>query len=507
MRYKITGQSILGLACAALALGSCTKKPAESTPKPVELGAAKVLGGISLKAPTDWKETPPTSGMRKAQWTVDSGDKQAELVIYYFGEQGAGPVQQNLDRWFGQFSQADGKASKDIAKVETLTVAGLKATRVEVGGRYIAETSPGSNQRHDKPGYYLVGAIVEAPDGPYYLKLIGPEATTKSAAAGFDAMLQSIAVTGDKAGTSAAHPGSDADAEKKKQEQIARNQETRKKDEENAAAELARWTDELRKKAAALVAADYKDTKKALQAILAGPHRVPGNSDRDKYRHPLDTLVFFGIQPTMTVIEAGAGQGWYTEILAPLLAKKGKLIVTTYDPDGPMDSFRTIVGLRLKDLLAKSPEIFGKVEAHYINPPDSMELAPEGTVDMVLAMREMHNWKRNDQLDKWLPAIHKALKPGGVFGVVQHRARPDDKEGETGEIGYLSEDWLIKQIEAAGFKLEGKSEVNANPKDTRDHDGGVWALPPALTHGDKDKDKYLAIGESDRMTLKFVKVQ
>ena len=261
----------------------------------------------------------------------------------------------------------------------------------------------------------------------------------------------------------------------------------------------------MRKKAADLVATDYKSNKKALKAILASPHRLPGNSERDAHRHPLETLTFLGLQPNMTVLEAGAGGGWYTEILAPMVAKKGRLIITSYDPKSPEYNYRTNAALRLQAFLAKSPEVFGKVETLIIDPPDKLAVVPDGSVDMVLAIREMHNWKRGDVLKPWLVVIHKALKPGGVLGVVQHRAKKEADPAESAKDGRLPQDWLIEEIEAVGFELADKSEINANPKDTKDYEGGVWALPPALRHGDTDKDKYLAIGESDRMTLKFVK--
>ncbi len=501
-------RNVLWPACAALVLGGCTKKAADGetpAPKPVELGEAKALGSISVKAPAAWKSSPPTSNMRRAQWDIGVGEKASQLVIFYFGKNGAGSVQSNLDRWFGQFEQADGKPSKEAAKVEETKIADLKVTRAEVAGRFVAQVRPGAQERHDKPEYQMLAAIVEAPDGPYYFKLDGPKATVEEARSGFDAMLNSIAVTGGTAGGAAAHPNTDPEEEKKKQERAARVAEAVKKDEEKANKELERWTDELRKKATDLVSTKYKNNKKALQAILASSHRTPGNSDRDKHRHPLETLMFFGLEPGMTVIEAGAGQGWYTEILAPFLANKGQLILATYDPAGAKDSFRTVYGLRIKRLLAKSPEIFGKVKTSYIEPPEKIALAPDGTVDMILAFREMHNWHRGGQLDAWVASVHKALKPGGVFGIVQHRAKKGDEAEQSAQKGRLPVEFLVKKLGDAGFDLADQSEVNANPKDSKDYEKGVWALPPALANKDEDKDKYLAIGESDRMTLKFVK--
>lgn len=275
--------------------------------------------------------------------------------------------------------------------------------------------------------------------------------------------------------------------------------------ETKAAEEQKRWTPELTAKAVALRDGTYKDSAEALTAILAGEHRTPGHTDRDAARHPVETLTFFGITPTMTVVEVGAGGGWYTELLAPLLAAKGKLIVAGPATDGPKDKMSSVYGRRLDLFLAKSPELYGKVERTSVN-PDAIELAPAGSADLVIAMREMHNWQRNGKLDAYLAAIHAALKDGGIFGVEQHRGKEGTRGEDTAEGGYLAEAWVIEKVTAAGFELVEKSEINANPKDTKDHPDGVWALPPTYRHGDTDKAKYTAIGESDRMTLKFKKV-
>jgi predicted methyltransferase len=312
-----------------------------------------------------------------------------------------------------------------------------------------------------------------------------------------------------------AQPPAPDPAEVEKQKQAEKEAEERRKrvaealDEfkKNAEAENARWTDEMHAKATKLVEADYKDLKAALKAILASPHRRPGHRERDKYRHAVETLAFFGIKQDMTVIEIGPGEGWYTEVLAPLLAKKGTLIVTGSDPNGPDDAMSTATGTRLKLFLESAPELYGKVKVSYIAPPDKLELAPEGTADMALVIRGMHGWQQRDQVDAYLAAIHKALKPGGVFGLEAHRSKPGEDPKESAKKGYLPEEWVIQTVEKAGFKLVEKSEINANPKDTKDYEGGVWTLPPNLDLGDKDRDKYLAIGESDRMTLKFVKAE
>jgi predicted methyltransferase len=293
--------------------------------------------------------------------------------------------------------------------------------------------------------------------------------------------------------------------EKEREERKRRVAEAMDKAKKAAEEEKARWTDEMHAQAAKLVEANYKDVKAALKAILASPHRKPGNPERDAQRHPVETLTFFGIKPDMTVLEVGAGGGWYTEILAPLLAKKGKLIATGGDPNGPDDQMSTAYGTRLKLFIEQAPELYGKVQVSYVSPPEKLELAPEGTVDLALVIREMHNWQRREYLDAYLAAIYKALKPGGILGVVAHRAKPDADPKQSAETGYLPEAWLIATIEKAGFKLIEKSEINANPKDTKDYEEGVWTLPPNFALGDKDREKYQAIGESDRMTLKFAK--
>jgi predicted methyltransferase len=242
-----------------------------------------------------------------------------------------------------------------------------------------------------------------------------------------------------------------------------------------------------------------------VNAALKSNVRKPGNADRDKARHPLATLEFAGIKPNHTVIELSPGEGWYTELLAPTLAAKGQLIVNSTDPKGPADSRPTYYAERLQLFLDKSPELFGKVQRaiHTMEAPD---LGLDAKADVVLAFRTMHGWHNGKLTQTWLKEIHDALKPGGVFAIEEHRAKADANPDESSKLGYLPEAFVISQVEAAGFKLLAKSEVNANPKDTKDHPEGVWALPPTLRHGDKDRQKYIDIGESDRMTLKFQKV-
>jgi predicted methyltransferase len=292
--------------------------------------------------------------------------------------------------------------------------------------------------------------------------------------------------------------------EKKKAEALKKLQEDRAKWQEQQKAEVARWTPELHAAGKALADKAYPDLKAAMKAVLAGPQRKPGEVDRDKFRHPAETLAFFGIRPNMTVLEVGPGEGWYTEIPAPTLSARGKLIDTMNDPNGPEDSRGAFYGQRFKAFLDTVPEVYGKVQPVVVD-GKAPKLDAAGSVDAVLLMREVHGMVNQGTLDAWLSEIRKALKPGGVLGIEEHRANADAEPVASSKKGYVPEKWLIGQIEAAGFKLAGKSEINANAKDTKDYAEGVWTLPPTLELGDKDKDKYVAIGESDRMTLKFVK--
>ena len=243
-----------------------------------------------------------------------------------------------------------------------------------------------------------------------------------------------------------------------------------------------------------------------LRASLAGPQRTQAERARDVYRHPRETLEFFGVRDDMTVIELSPGEGWYTAVLAPVLADRGKLAVTTADPNGPLDSDATRGARALLARFESDPSAFGHVAPIVVNWKDA-SLGPDGSADMVLTFRNAHNWLGAEVFDKVLAATFKALKPGGILGVTDHRARaggPTDAKA-IGATGYVPEADLIERVEAAGFRLAGKSEINANPKDTKDHPRGVWTLPPVYALGNVDRAKYTAIGESDRMTLKFMK--
>ena len=244
-----------------------------------------------------------------------------------------------------------------------------------------------------------------------------------------------------------------------------------------------------------------------LAESLAGAQRTEKEKKRDAYRHPKETLEFFGLKDDMTVIELSPGEGWYTAVLAPVLRDHGKLFVVGGDPNGDPKSEGTKHAQALLERFQKMPQAFDKVQSLVTKKDQGMVLGPPESADMVLTFRNFHNWVEAGGADKVLADIAKALKHGGVLGLTDHRANPgaptDPKT--VGDTGYLPEDFVVKMVEAAGFKLAGKSEVNANPKDTKDYPKGVWTLPPSYELGETDHAKYEAIGESDRMTLKFVK--
>jgi predicted methyltransferase len=314
-----------------------------------------------------------------------------------------------------------------------------------------------------------------------------------------------VAASPPAAETAAPPPAEPTPEEKKKAEEARQLKEDREKWDKQNRAELARWTPEMHSEAKALADKTFPSGKAAIKEAMKGKHRMAGDAERDKYRHPVDTLEFFGFKPTLTVLDVSPGEGWYTELLAPALAKSGQYVATTTDPNGPPDLRPTFYGERFKAFVDKAPELYGKVQAIVVD-PKAPKLGKDGTFDMVLIMRGVHGMKTSGTLDPWLSEIHQALKPGGILGIEEHRAAPGADPAESAKKGYVPEKWVIEQVEAAGFKLAGKSEINANAKDTKDYPEGVWTLAPTFRLGDKDREKYAAIGESDRMTLKFVKV-
>ncbi|QJE74096.1 methyltransferase domain-containing protein [Aerophototrophica crusticola] len=244
-------------------------------------------------------------------------------------------------------------------------------------------------------------------------------------------------------------------------------------------------------------------TSAALDQALAGAHRSDANKARDQYRHPKETLTFFGLKQGQTVVEIWPGGGWYTEVLAPVMKGKGTYVAASWDKDSTTDYVQR--GLkRYAEKLAATPEAYSEVKVTEFG-PKKLAMVPPGSADLVLTFRNVHNWMADDWAEDAFKAMYAALKPGGVLGVVEHRANTDQPQDPKAANGYVRQDHVVKLAEAAGFKLAGTSEVNANPKDTKDHPKGVWTLPPSFALKDQDKDKYAAIGESDRMTLRFVK--
>jgi predicted methyltransferase len=240
-----------------------------------------------------------------------------------------------------------------------------------------------------------------------------------------------------------------------------------------------------------------------LKAVIAGDHRTADEKARDQYRHPYETLGFFGIRSDMTVLEVYPGAGWYTQILAPYLKDKGKLIVAVYDRN-PKTQKEWMVGYNKKftDRFIGKTDLYGSMEVVDLVPPDQVDLAAAGSVDMILDLRNAHNWIEAGG-EQVAAGWFKALKKGGVLGIIEHR-RNENKKPDS-ESGYIHQKRIVDLMVKNGFKLAASSELNSNPKDTSDHPEGVWTLPPGLALGEEKRAEYLAIGESDRMTLKFVR--
>ena len=246
-------------------------------------------------------------------------------------------------------------------------------------------------------------------------------------------------------------------------------------------------------------------TLATLDRVLAGEHRSAENRARDKWRHPKETLQFFGFRQDMTVMEVWpGGGGWYTEILAPALRERGRYIAASWDPKSKSEYVQKN-SKKFADKLASRPELYDKTSVTPLQRPNELKPVPDGSVDMVLTFRNVHSWMDDDGVLAMFKAMYAALKPGGILGVVEHRAKEDVPQDPKAESGYMRTDYVIDRAKQAGFELIGQSEINANPNDTKDHPHGVWSLPPTLEGGDVDRDKYLAIGESDRFTLRFRK--
>jgi predicted methyltransferase len=242
----------------------------------------------------------------------------------------------------------------------------------------------------------------------------------------------------------------------------------------------------------------------ALKALIDGQQRSEKNRLRDPYRHAAEVLSFFGVKPDSVVVEILPGaSGYWTEILAPYLRDKGRYIAANSEAASTSEEARQEnVGFAAK--IAADPADYGKVEVTEFA-ADRHEVAPPGSADFVLTFRNLHNWIAHGEAATSLKTFYAALKPGGVLGIEDHRGRGDQPQDPSAKSGYVRQDFAIHEIEAAGFKLVASSEISANPKDTKDYSVGVWALPPTFRLKDQDREKFAAIGESDRFTLKFVK--
>jgi predicted methyltransferase len=257
--------------------------------------------------------------------------------------------------------------------------------------------------------------------------------------------------------------------------------------------------------AAALAAPALASAEEKLRAAVASTARTEADRARDAHRHPTETLLFFGLEPSMHVLELWPGRGWYTEILGPVVKDAGKLSVTNADPNGPQDEYQHKMAREYAGWLAANEARIGKVSVLQVDPPASLSLGEANSVDLALTFRNNHGWLNGGYQDAVYREVFRVLKAGGVLGVVQHRAPVGADPAASAKSGYLPEAAVIAAAEAAGFVLDAKSEINANPRDTKDYAKGVWTLPPNFAEGEKDRAKYAAIGESDRMTLRFVK--
>lgn len=250
--------------------------------------------------------------------------------------------------------------------------------------------------------------------------------------------------------------------------------------------------------ASPIALAKSENSSRHLAAAIAAQHRSEANRARDIYRHPAQTLGFFGVKSSHNVVELWPSSGWYTEILAPYLAQNGKLTVAT------PDERRTEI---IKKRMTLNPDVFAKTAIATFPAKDAMVGVTPGSADVVLTFRNVHNWRfgGTDAAQSAFNQIYAMLKPGGVLGLVEHRLPEAMDSAKEEKSGYMKRSSILTYATKAGFKLVGESQINANPKDTHDWPDGVWTLPPNYRLGDKDRAKYAAIGESDRMTLKFIK--
>ncbi len=241
-----------------------------------------------------------------------------------------------------------------------------------------------------------------------------------------------------------------------------------------------------------------------IQAAVESSLRTATNVERDQYRHPVETLTFFEIEKDDHVVEIWPGRGWYSEVLAGLLKTEGKLYAAHFAANSDVKYFQRS-RQNFEARVAAESELFGEVELTEFHPPSKVSAGPAASADHVLTFRNVHNWMKAGYAEAAFEEFFQLLKPGGILGVVEHRAKPGTSLEDMIKSGYVTEEKVVQLATAAGFTLEAKSEVNANAKDSTVHPRGVWTLPPSLRLGDDQRSKYLAVGESDRMTLKFRK--
>jgi predicted methyltransferase len=264
---------------------------------------------------------------------------------------------------------------------------------------------------------------------------------------------------------------------------------------------------------AAAAAADIKPTAAAatqsltpgpaLSKAIGNPSRSTQFTARDRFRHPAEELTFFGLKPTMTVVEIWPGSGYWTEILGPYLKPAGRYYAAVpVRGENNNEEDKTTEAWRAR--VEQQKDYFGTITVTDLG-KDHYDVAPPGSVDLIVTFRNFHNWMDGGYAEDALKGMYKALKPGGILGIEDHRGRNDRPQDPKAKSGYVRQDYTIDLARKAGFELVGASEIGANPKDTKDYPEGVWTLPPTLTLGDKDREKYLAIGESDRYVLKFRK--
>jgi predicted methyltransferase len=246
-------------------------------------------------------------------------------------------------------------------------------------------------------------------------------------------------------------------------------------------------------------------TYDSLMHLAASPHRTPMQRARDHDRHPIETLTFFGIKKNMAVLDVSPdSNGWYTELLAPLLRDQGQYVAALWDAKSDSPYERAALQA-FKAKLAARPDLYSKVSVVALQPPHALHPVKPQTIDLVVSIQALHLWLLQDTAPAMLGALFTALKPGGLLGIVDNRADPLSPTDTHAKLGYVNEAYAIDLIKSVGFEFLEASDVNSNPKDARDYDQGVWALPPTYRMGDKDRSKYTEIGESDRFTLKFRK--